>query len=337
MIQVEVQKNKILTEDIDFGIGAVSQTRGTSTFNGTKVNAFDLPFNEAATLGEKIAEIETQYDYIIANTESDPSAVPMTNLIRIGGNDLVNSVGGVFTPRVRESSSNQEGDYVQKLWVKIITSTEHHLKRGASIIAKFNPVTGAQIFNFDYTAIAAALGLGTTAFLDHGTTANKIVKLDGSAKLPAVDGSLLLNLPIPPSYVPIGMPMMWLVETAPTNYLLCNGQAISRVDYDDLFNVIGTTFGIGDGSTTFQLPDFRGEFLRGWDNGRGIDASRVLGSSQADMLKEHTHNYNVDNGAPGSSWAQNGFRGVTAAATSSAGGVETRPRNIAINYIIRYQ
>ena len=68
--------------------------------------------------------------------------------------------------------------------------------------------------------------------------------------------------------------------TAPNGYLICNGQAVNRTTYAELFNAIGTLYGVGDGSTTFNVPDLRGEFIRGADMGRGVDASRVLGSGQ---------------------------------------------------------
>jgi hypothetical protein len=67
----------------------------------------------------------------------------------------------------------------------------------------------------------------------------------------------------------------------PFGWLVCNGAAVQRVRYRRLFDVIGTAFGAGDGSTTFNIPDLRGEFIRGWDAGRGVDTGRVLGSSQA--------------------------------------------------------
>lgn len=58
-------------------------------------------------------------------------------------------------------------------------------------------------------------------------------------------------------------------SSAPSGYLKANGALVSRTTYATLFAAIGTTFGAGDGSTTFALPDLRGEFLRGWDDGRG--------------------------------------------------------------------
>lgn len=73
-------------------------------------------------------------------------------------------------------------------------------------------------------------------------------------------------------------------STAPTGWLKANGDAVSRTTYAALFAAIGTTYGEGDGSTTFNLPDLRGEFIRGWDDGRGVDSGRVMGSRQKGTL-----------------------------------------------------
>lgn len=81
--------------------------------------------------------------------------------------------------------------------------------------------------------------------------------------------------------IPAGQVNYFARNTAPSGWLVCNGQAVSRSTYSDLFAAIGTTFGAGNGSTTFNLPDLRGEFIRGWDNGRNIDTGRAFGSSQA--------------------------------------------------------
>jgi len=69
----------------------------------------------------------------------------------------------------------------------------------------------------------------------------------------------------------VGTVAFFARSSAPTGWLKCNGAAISRTDYEDLFDSIGTTYGTGDGSTTFNLPDLRGEFVRCLDDGRGID------------------------------------------------------------------
>lgn len=78
----------------------------------------------------------------------------------------------------------------------------------------------------------------------------------------------------------VGMVSAFAANSAPTGWLAANGSLVSRITYARLFSRIGTTFGAGDGSTTFALPDMRGEFVRGWDNGRGVDSGRAFGSWQ---------------------------------------------------------
>lgn len=90
------------------------------------------------------------------------------------------------------------------------------------------------------------------------------------------------------------------MNSTPTGYLKANGAAVSRTTYAALFAAIGTTFGTGNGSTTFNLPDLRGEFIRSWVdglNGRG-DNGRALGSNQTDQNASHSHTGTaVSNGA----------------------------------------
>ncbi|MDH1976522.1 phage tail protein [Aliarcobacter butzleri] len=124
----------------------------------------------------------------------------------------------------------------------------------------------------------------------------------------------------------------------PEGYLLCNGQEISRTAYKDLFDVIGTTYGAGDGSTTFNVPDLRGEFIRGFDAGRGVDSGRILGSWQVDELKSHKHSYFFGGEGVSSSIGASHTSNIYSSYgnTAATGGIETRPRNIAMNYIIKH-
>tara|TARA_Y100000592_G_scaffold72324_1_gene112525 strand:+ start:1563 stop:2696 length:1134 start_codon:yes stop_codon:yes gene_type:complete len=103
------------------------------------------------------------------------------------------------------------------------------------------------------------------------------------------DGSGNLSFAALPQAVPTGSVHMMATTTAPSGYLKCNGAAVSRTTYADLFAVIGTTHGAGDGSSTFNVPDLRGEFVRGWDDSRGVDSGRSFGSSQSDANKQHNH------------------------------------------------
>lgn len=89
--------------------------------------------------------------------------------------------------------------------------------------------------------------------------------------------------------VPPGAVMFFARSTAPSGWLKCNGAAISRSAYSGLFSAIGTTFGNGDGFTTFNVPDLRGEFVRGWDDSRGVDGGRAFGSYQSGMIQSHDH------------------------------------------------
>ncbi len=133
-----------------------------------------------------------------------------------------------------------------------------------------------------------------------------------------------------------------LASNIPPGWLECNGQAVSRTTYAALFAIIGTTYGTGNGSTTFNLPDLRGEFVRGWDNGRGVDPGRVLFSAQGNEIENHNHavwdfGRYTQADQPGTAvvgisttGSLNGFR------TGTFGGSETRPRNKAMIYIIKY-
>lgn len=149
-------------------------------------------------------------------------------------------------------------------------------------------------------------------------------------------------------------------STVPTGYLKANGAAISRTTYARLFSVIGTTFGAGDGSTTFNLPDLRGEFIRGWDDGRGVDGGRTLGTSQLDALQNITGYFDMRTNVgafvrpdtTSGAFAGTGSNRIeqygAGGAVASTGGVdfdasrvvrtsaETRPRNIALLAIIKF-
>ena len=110
------------------------------------------------------------------------------------------------------------------------------------------------------------------------------VKIDGVDKLSKTDL--------------IGEVAFFARTTPPSGWLKANGAAISRTTYAALFAAIGTTFGDGDGRTTFNLPDLRGEFLRGLDDGRNIDRDRRLGTAQGDAIRNITGK--LDSSAMGS-------------------------------------
>lgn len=129
-------------------------------------------------------------------------------------------------------------------------------------------------------------------------------------------------------------------NTAPTGWLKANGAAVSRATYPALFSAIGTTFGAGNGTTTFNLPDLRGEFVRGWDDGRGVDVGRLFGTTQGQSIQSHNHGVPADIGNNVTPSARVNTTTNNAAtqtiSTSDTGGLETRPRNIALLVCIKF-
>ena len=136
----------------------------------------------------------------------------------------------------------------------------------------------------------------------------------------------------------VGASVGFYLNTPPVGWLKENGAAVSRTTYAKLFAIIGTAFGAGDGSTTFNLPDHRGEFPRGTDDGRNVDPGRLVGSTQGQSIQSHSHvilnkatSFNFSAAGGG-----NASGGATTGATELTGGTETRPRNIAKLYCIKY-
>jgi microcystin-dependent protein len=131
--------------------------------------------------------------------------------------------------------------------------------------------------------------------------------------------------------VPTGAVFHFAMGSTPGGYLVADGSAVSRTTYGALFALVATTYGAGDGSTTFNLPDLRGEFIRALDLGRGLDPGRALGSYQADDIISHNHGIPVHSQDSSSAAVADGT-GPTSntAVTQNTGGTETRPKNIAL-------
>lgn len=157
---------------------------------------------------------------------------------------------------------------------------------------------------------------------------------------------------------PAGAVMFFAMATAPAGWLFANGAAVSRTLYANLFAAIGVTYGPGNGSTTFNLPNLNGQFIRGWDASGAVDPGRVLGSTQAQSFASHNHGV-TDPGhshpvqlltwaghagvaGPADTPLYNGSFSVATAGSgtgisvNSTGGSETRPTNVALYACIKY-
>jgi microcystin-dependent protein len=142
---------------------------------------------------------------------------------------------------------------------------------------------------------------------------------------------------------PVGSVMSYAGATPPSGWFLCNGASVSKTTYASLFAVISNTYGTStDPATLFKLPDLRGYFVRGLDGGAGVDVGRVLGTSQVDENKAHGHT--VSNLTAGGATyyiqspiipANTTYASATLTNTSVTG-TESRPKNVAMNYIIKF-
>ena len=230
-------------------------------------------------------------------------------------------------------------------------------------------VTSTKLNNvIDQTTFTATAITGTTLALSSGQlkvnslgiTANELA--DGSVTAIKLASSALL---------PSGAVMPFAMATAPTGWFSCDGSVISRTTYALLFAAIGTTFGAGDGSNTFAIPDLRGYFVRGSGTNEDGVVSGAFGAKQSHMFENHGHAVSTSIGAvgdhthttpantePGNTNTRNIFGDATGAltniSTSPAGahthvisvtvngantnsfGAETRPYNMALLYCIKY-
>jgi microcystin-dependent protein len=149
---------------------------------------------------------------------------------------------------------------------------------------------------------------------------------------------------------PVGTVITSALASCPSGYLAADGTAINRTTYAALFSAMGTMYGVGDGSTTFNIPDYRGQFLRGWDNAAGADpdaGSRTdrgdgttgdnVGTKQADEFASHNHGtYFHPNGNQGQ-WTTNpAYLSGGYPNTAYAGGNETRPVNVNVLYCVKF-
>lgn len=181
-------------------------------------------------------------------------------------------------------------------------------------------------------------------------TAGQVLTSNGTANAPTMQ-----NLPV---FRPAGEIASFAMASTPSGWLPCDGAAVSRATYSGLFSAIGISYGAGDGSTTFNVPDFRGHFLRASGTHSDGTASAAMFTKQADAFLNHNHTATTDTqgthahtstgGTYGGNWVQGGTGQSPATSastatssdgahahnvtvnTSTAGGTETRPDNYAV-------
>lgn len=209
------------------------------------------------------------------------------------------------------------------------------------------------------TAPTPAIGdnsarIATTAFV-----ADNSLRKCSTRALPATDvGPVFIiefgeiwNWVSTPSYTGYRSPncgqiAYFATESAPPGWLKANGYLILKTAYPGLLGVVGTKYGPGE-ANYFKLPDLRGEFIRGWDDGRGVDSGRAFGAAQFDAFQGHRHRFVSGSGYIGSGTYGAGFSSnavddtkVLDAISDGVNGTprtanETRPRNVALLVCIK--
>lgn len=174
----------------------------------------------------------------------------------------------------------------------------------------------------------------------------------------SVSTTVLGEMSITDLQAPTGAVLGWSTASAPTGWLLCDGSAVNRTTYATLFALVGTTFGSGNGSTTFNLPDLRGRTIIGVDGAAGRVTSASTNGANADTLggaggaethtlvtgeiPAHTHTYNQNAAVPldnasndGSYYHTNNNSTVSSGSTGGGGAHSNTQPWLALNYIIK--
>ena len=334
------------TPGIDIFVNGVNQGTTAGTFVDFAIPPgvkqvkvmFDKMSKATATeffgiqLGVNGAPEVTGYNSItslIQNTVS--STLGYTDAFRAASSSTANEYSGCLTFSLKDPATNS--------WV--ISGDI-----GSGVGAPFSEFwSGDKSLAGELDVIRILAGTASATF-DNGSIN---VQYDNQAAIETVQNNLTVNNTFT-TPIPAGIVMTWVTETPPTGWLECDGQAISRTTYADLFNEIGVTYGAGDGSTTFNLPDYRGRFLRVWDHGAGVDpdaASRTdrgdgvtgdrVGTKQEDQFESHrhTHDYTTFTESGSTSTQREPANGAGPYTTGFAGGNETRGKNINVMMIIK--
>lgn len=309
------------------------------------------------------------------NTWQDPLESTLNSnpvVLDAGGMALIYG-SGQYRQIVKDSLGNTIWDQLTQDFLSLVQTNLSYWGATSGGGANAQTVTTSPTFS-SYVApmvisfIAGFTNTGATTINANSVGNKNVYKQTGSGPVALTGGEIIagniynisydgteFQLLNPVSAEPTGSVIAFAASTAPTGYIECNGSAISRTTFSGLFNIIGTTFGSGDGSTTFNIPDLRGYFVRGWADTGSVDSGRAFGSTQTGDVAPHSHTINdpthshaivptalTAGGSGGTVGGSQLFNGVTDTQASATGitinnstGTETRPVNVALMYCIK--
>lgn len=289
----------ILTEENGVMLGGNQTVNGTKTFSSIQEFSNGLRFSTPAKNIWGVLAMDSNGVYL-----SNPASNKFIKLT--DGGELQYGGEKVFTYFDRSDS------YTLDDTSKLATSRALKLLNDVSASVNTSITAGNGLTGGGTLAASRTLALGTPGTITASSTnavqaAGHTHAIDkasltvaGVVQLSSATDSTAVNMAATPAAVraamqeasqatPIGTIAYFAGDSAPAGWLKANGAQVSRSVYANLFAAISTRFGAGNGSTTFTLPDLRGVFLRGFDDGRGFDGGRVLGSLQNHNLAEHRH------------------------------------------------
>ena len=189
--------------------------------------------------------------------------------------------------------------------------------------------------------VIATAGTVTSLTSSTGTITNLTTTLAGDFTITGGTGTI--GTETTNRLVPVGSVVAFAVNSPPTGWLGADGSAVNRTTYAGLFSTIGTTHGTGDGSTTFNIPDLRGIFVRG-SGSQTIDGTtynKTFAAKERDAIQQHKHASAA--AASGSQILAGGVNGAALSgsetgnmSTGRSDSNETRPANIALLYCIKF-
>ena len=307
------------------------------TYDGPSIFSGDTPpeFPETNDLWYDTTDTEQELKIYRNNTWKETFNADV-GVLSIGSEGAVNvSISEVGRPVISVNSSTDESEGLLRI------ATQEEVDLGISLDTTITPGTlSLGIDNYLSSATEESSGvvkLATQYQVNQGVDDHSVVtprRLKNALPVLGVTGN------------PSGTVISFAGMSAPDGYLICDGSEVNRIDYDVLYSIIGTVYGSGDGSTTFNIPDLRGEFIRGWSRSggtqkTGVDDDRQFGSSQDQSIQSHSHTIisgpaSTRTDKPGGgSRVEDSTTGTTNPYPANLDS-ETRPRNTAMLYCIKF-